>query len=208
MLGRAVRTRLGRFEEPVSDAYRAFFLDVDDCARLLARTLAASSILEIGCGDGQMASPLLEHFPSSTYHGIDIAPEVGRLYRGDPARATFSSTDSRTFLARSPGAFDLVLLVDVLHHVPVPERPGVLDDMHALTTEGGHHAVKEWLRSRSLVHLAAWASDRFLTGGPVAHFAEDELRELVATRFPDDVEVLSTRVAPRPNNLLLVHRRA
>lgn len=207
-LGRAVRTRLGRFEGPVSDAYRAYFVDLSQCAGLLAQTVDASSILEIGCGDGQMAGPLLEHFPQARYQGIDVAPEVGRLFRGDPARATFSSMDSRAFLARGPKAFDLVLLVDVLHHISVGERAAVLEDMRSLTAEGGHYALKDWLRSRSVAHLAAWASDRFLTGDHVQYFEEDELRGLIPTLFPPDPEVLATRVGPRSNNLFLVYRRS
>jgi 2-polyprenyl-6-hydroxyphenyl methylase/3-demethylubiquinone-9 3-methyltransferase len=204
-IGRAVRTRLGRFEEPVSDRYRSFFIDLDDCAHILAEHVEARSILEVGCGDGQLANALVAHFPEARYVGIDIAPDVGRLYRGDPERASFASVDSGSFLDSTSERFDLVLLVDVLHHVPRPLRDGVLDDVRELTADGGHYAVKDWIRSRSLVHAAAWTSDRFLTGDRVAYFEEDELRALVGRA--GDEPTLSTRVRPRCNNLLLVHRR-
>jgi 2-polyprenyl-6-hydroxyphenyl methylase/3-demethylubiquinone-9 3-methyltransferase len=205
-IGRAVRTRLGRFEEPVSDRYRSFFVDLDDCARILAEHLSARSILEVGCGDGQLASALVARFPQARYVGIDIAPDVGRLYHGDPERASFASVDSRTFLDGTSERFDLVLVVDVLHHVPHAMREDVLDDVRALTVDGGHYAVKDWIRSRSLAHAAAWASDRLLTGDRVAYFEEDELRAL-ARRHPGDELTIQARVRPRCNNLLLVHRR-
>ena len=77
-IGRAVRTRLGRFEVPVSDAYRSLFIDLDACADLLAGRVEAESILEIGCGDGQMARTLLDRFPTARYEGIDV--EIGRAH--------------------------------------------------------------------------------------------------------------------------------
>ena len=207
-IGRAVRTRLGRFEVPVSDLYRSRFINLDACARLLAANTRAESILEVGCGDGQMAERLLARFAAATYVGIDVAPEVGRLYRGDPARATFMSIDSRSFLGATSDRYDLVLLVDVLHHVPKPARVDILEDVRELTAPGGHYVLKDWVRSRSAVHLAAWASDRLLTGDRVAYFDEDELRGLVPALFPSDRELLRAEVAPRRNNVLLVYERA
>jgi 2-polyprenyl-6-hydroxyphenyl methylase/3-demethylubiquinone-9 3-methyltransferase len=120
---------------------------------------------------------------------------------------SFHTIDSRAFLDEEPEPFDLVLLVDVLHHVKVASRDDLLDDMRQLTTPGGHYAVKDWVRSRSIAHLAAWASDRLVTGDRVAYFEDDEIRALVPSRFPGDAEVLSARIAPRRNNVLLVYRR-
>ena len=206
-IGRAVRTRLGRFEAPVSDFYRARFVDLDSCARLLAGAVEADSILEIGCGDGQLAGPLLERFPRATYVGIDVAPEVGRLFRGDRSRATFRSVESSAFLTERPEPFELVVLVDVLHHVPVERRRELLEDMRRLTRVGGHYAVKDWTRSKSPWHYAAWGSDRILTGDTVRYFGEDELRSLAPSLHSGDPEVLSSSVPPRVNNRLLVYRR-
>jgi SAM-dependent methyltransferase len=207
-LGRAVRLRLGRLEVPVSNFYRRRFIDLDSCALLLSGAVEAESILEIGCGDGQLAGPLLAHFPAARYVGIDVAPEVGRLFRGDRGRADFRSVGSRTFLGEGHGPFDLVVLVDVLHHVPAELRPEVLEDARTLTAVGGSYAVKDWVRSHSLWHYAAWSSDRFLTGDRVRYFDGDELGELVPALHPEDGLVLSAYVPPRANNRLLVYRRS
>ena len=206
-LGRAVRTRLGRFEAPVSDVYRARFIDLDACADAIADAAPASTILEIGCGDGQLATRLLDRFPDATYEGIDVAPEVGRLYDGEAGRARFRTVDSQAFREATAARFDLVVLVDVLHHVPVEARGALLDDVRELTAPGGTYVVKEWARSRTPAHLAAWASDRILTGDRVAYLDRHELRTLLTTRFPQDDEVISTVIPPRPNNELLGLRR-
>jgi 2-polyprenyl-6-hydroxyphenyl methylase/3-demethylubiquinone-9 3-methyltransferase len=207
-IGRAVRTRLGRFEAPVSDFYRRRFIDLDACADAIREHVAAAAILEVGCGDGQMASRLLARFPDSSYQGIDVAPEVGRLFEGDARRARFRSIDSGTFLRETSERFDLVVVVDVLHHVSQDERGALLADVRELTAPGGHYALKDWVSSRSPIQAAVWASDRLLTGDRVRYFRPSELEALIPSLFPADRLVSVSHVPPNDNNLLLVYRRS
>ena len=205
-VGPAIRTRLGRWEIPVADAYRSLFLNLDDCATLIASMWPAERILEVGCGDGSFGERLLAHYPDSQYLGIDVAGEPGRLFRGDRARATFRSMTSRDLRNESPEPFDLVLLVDVLHHVPAPGRADLLGDLCALTAPGGHYAVKEWEPTRTPGHYAAWFADRFITGDRVAHVTPPDLNRQVSQLLGDPL-VVQARVHPRRNNYLLGYRR-
>lgn len=206
-IGRTVRAHLGRYEAPVSDFYRRRFIDLDACVEEIGRHVRATTILEVGCGDGQMASRLLSQFPESSYVGIDVAPEVGHLFDGDADRASFRSIDSRAYRSQTAARFDLVLLVDVLHHVPEGARSALLDDVRELTTPGGHYVVKDWVTSRSLVHAAVWASDRVLTGDRVRYFAPSELDSLVPSLFPNDLLRSRSHVLPNDNNVLLIYQR-
>jgi 2-polyprenyl-3-methyl-5-hydroxy-6-metoxy-1,4-benzoquinol methylase len=201
-LGPAVRTRLGRWEIPAADAYRSLFLNHADCAAVLASAFPATRILEVGCGDGSVAQRLLERYPDASYTGIDVSAEPGRLFRGDAARARFQSIDSTSYLATEPEPFDLVVVVDVLHHVPSPLRPAVLADVRALTAPGGHYAVKEWDPLRGTVHAVAYLADRFLTGDRISHLTPAELREQLG-----DELVLEARIPPHRHNYLLGYRR-
>lgn len=206
-IGPAVRSRLGRFEIPAADAYRSIFINLEDTARVLASaTREVKRILEVGCGDGSLAQRLVQAFPGAEYEGIDVAPEPGGLYRGDPERVQFTSVDSRTFLAGEPEPFDLVVVVDVIHHVPHDLRPSLLADVRDLTRPGGWYAVKEWEPERTVSHFMAWAADRYITGDDIHHIAPDRLKELVARSGHDDL-VLESRVPPRRNNYLLLYRR-
>ena len=83
-----------------------------------------------------------------------------------------------------------------------------MDDVRALTTPGGHFVLKDWVRSRSIAHLAAWSSDRLITGDRVAYFDNGELQALVPARSSSDRLVATVRVPPRRNNLMLVYERA
>jgi 2-polyprenyl-3-methyl-5-hydroxy-6-metoxy-1,4-benzoquinol methylase len=202
-LGPAVRTRLGRWEIPAADAYRSLFINLADCAAVLATAFPAKRILEVGCGDGSFAQRLLERCPEAAYTGIDVSAEPGRLFRGDTGRARFQSIDSTSYLATEPEPFDLVVLVDVLHHVPLALRAAVLADVRALTVPGGHYAIKEWDPLPGPVHTVAYLADRFLTGDRIAHVTPAELK----TRLDDEL-VLEARIPPRRHNYLLGYRRS
>jgi len=205
-IGPAVRTRLGRWEIPAADAYRSLFINLEDCATLLASLWPAHRILEIGCGDGSFGERLLAKYPEADYVGIDIAPSPGRLFRGDATRARFLSTSSRDFLATSPGQFDLVVLVDVVHHVPDDLREPLFQDVGNLTAAGGHYVVKDWEPTRTVGHLAAYGADRFITGDRIAHLPVAVMKDKLANWLGDDL-VVEARVPPRRNNYLIGYRR-
>ena len=57
-------------------------------------------------------------YPSARVTGIDITPRAGRLCRRDPHRVRFATATAAEFAAAHPGRFDLVLVCDVLHHIP------------------------------------------------------------------------------------------
>lgn len=206
-IGPAVRTHLGRFEIPAADAYRSVFINLEDVAHVLnSATTGVRRILEVGCGDGSLAQRLLLAFPDAAYEGIDVASSPGGLYRGDTERARFSSISSSDFLAAAPEPFDLVVVVDVIHHVPAALRPALLSDVRSLTRPGGWYALKEWEPERSVSHFMAWAADRYITGDDIEHARPGEPKDLAAQVGDDDV-VLEARIPPRRNNYLLLYQR-
>lgn len=206
--GSAVRHRLGRFEIPAADAYRNRFIDLDSLATTLASLTSAKRVLEIGSGDGTFAQRLVKAFPDATYVGIDVAPNPGRLYRGDPSRVTFRSITSADYIVEDPEPFDLVTIVDVVHHVPEELRVPILMDAAKLTAPGGMVAVKDWERGKGIAHLMAYTADRYVSGDKTVRFpARDELRNIIETGLPDFDVVCEARIPPRRNNVLYALRR-
>lgn len=205
-IGPAVRTRLGRFEVPAADAYRSVFINLEDCAELISSLWPAQRILEVGCGDGSFAERLLDRYRTAEYVGIDISDEPGRLFRGDQDRATFHSIDSRAFRAQNAEPFDLVVVVDVVHHIPLASRRPILEDVRALTRPGGHYVIKEWEPTKTFTHLACWAADRFITGDDISHVHSSSLQADLKAWLGDDL-VIEGRVPPRRNNYLLGYAR-
>ena len=155
-----------------------------------------------------MAERLCAAFPDAQYVGIDISPDPGRLFRGDRRRATFRATSSAELVAEHGEPFDLVAIVDVVHHVAEDLRASVLRDAAALTATGGLLAVKEWERGRGLSHLLAYTADRYVSGDTTVRFmAPDELRALVLAQLPDFRLACEARIPPHRNNVLLALRR-
>ncbi len=207
-LGTSIRTRLGRWEIPAADLYRSAFINLDDLMTSVASLAPAKRVLEIGCGDGSVAERLCAAYPDVEYVGIDVSPEPGRLFRGDRGRATFRSMTSSALVAEGVTPFDLVLIVDVVHHVAEDLRGTVLRDAAALTAVPGMIAIKEWERGRGLSHVVAYTADRYLSGDATVRFmGRDELRGLVASNLPGFELAAETRIPPHRNNLLLVLRR-
>jgi 2-polyprenyl-6-hydroxyphenyl methylase/3-demethylubiquinone-9 3-methyltransferase len=202
-LGPTVRRLLGPLESTAADRYRRFFIDLDDLARTLGRLTPVTTILEVGAGDGCLATRLLERFPRASYLGIDIASSPGRLFDGDARRAAFLSQPVEDL--DDGRLFDLVVLVDVLHHVPGDQRSAVLAGAAAHVRPGGFLAIKDWVRGRNLGHLLAYTSDRYITGDAnVAFFEREELLELIARSVPTAQVTFEAHVPPRRNNLLLL----
>ncbi len=206
----AVRRRLGRWEIPAADLYRSRFISLEDLAATLASLGPVKRIIEIGCGDGTLAERLCAVYPDVEYVGLDIAPDPGRLFRGDRNRARFHRMLTSEYLESNPGdVFDLVVIVDVLHHIPEPGRIPVLRDAATLTSPGGMIAVKEWERGRGLSHMIAYVADRYLSGDKNARFASRaELQSVVAEAMPDFSITMEARIPPRRSNLLWTLRRA
>ena len=206
-IGPAVRRAFGPFEHHVTAAYRSIYLDIDDLVAAIRDWAPdARRILEVGAGEGAVTERLVTAFPGATITAIDITPRVGRLYRGPAGPAHFRSCTVQEIAAETPGAFDLVLIADVVHHVPLALRKGLLDAARAALAPGGVLIFKEWERSRTPIHWMCHASDRWLTGDRVAFMSRDEGRALLAASFGSHAFVDERRVAPWRNNIITLVR--
>ena len=189
-------------ERTVADAYRDAFVNLDDLARTIGSLGRFRRIIEVGCGEGALSSRLVRTTEARIL-GIDIAPNPGRGYTGDRAQATFRSQRVEDLLAEGATA-DLVVLSDVIHHVPVAERPAFLRSCRRLLAPGGLLVVKEWERRGNVFHALAYGSDRYVSGDRTVSFlTRDELLALL-TEADDGLSVVcEARIPPRRNNLLV-----
>jgi len=206
--GPLIRRLFGPYERKVAEAYRRVFIDLDDFGDLLQFWLPYPvNILEVGCGEGAMTERLAGMYPAASVTGIDITPNVGRLYPGDAARVTFLQQSAEDIARHQPGAFDLVVLCDVLHHVPPSERHALLRAIDRAMAPGGSLAVKDWIVSSSPIHWLCWSADRLLTGDDVHFFTPSSLNELLIGEFGPGAIREEAVVRPWRNNLAFLVRR-
>jgi 2-polyprenyl-6-hydroxyphenyl methylase/3-demethylubiquinone-9 3-methyltransferase len=204
-LGQILRRILGPLTDPVARLYRSYYVDLESLGRTLGRLLEVNTIVEIGCGDGHLCEALAHEFESASVLGIDIAEAPGGLYAGRSEGVEFRQVLAEDLINELPGGFDLVVLSDVLHHVPVAERGGLLDTAWALTSDGGHLAVKDWVSTPNLATGLAYLSDRFITGDrPLFFESQKAFIDLVAVHTPGGTIMEEGSVPPHHNNLYLV----
>lgn len=206
-IGPTVRRMFGPYEHHVSDAYRSVFIDLDHCLdRIQQWAPDARRILEVGCGEGAMTERLCRRYPRAQILAIDVTDRVGRLFRGDAARVEFRKAPVEAVAAAEPQAFDLVLLSDVLHHVPVPLRGSLLQAIKTALAPRGVFVFKEWSRSRTPIHWMCEASDRLLTGDDVSYLDRAEVRALLGSTFGAGAVRDECTVKPWRNNIAMLVR--
>ena len=168
----------------MSELWRSIFLDLANWTATLQRWQPAPRrILELGCGEGYSTELLVAAFPDARIDAIDIAGNLGRLYNGPPGRVNFRKIYAEQLALEAPAAFDLVILSDVLHHVPVSARASLLRAIGQLVAPGGVLAFKDWSRDYSPVYWLAWGADRFLAGDRVAFLTPAEARALLEQAY-------------------------
>lgn len=206
-IGPFIRRLFGPYERRVSEAYRSLYVDIDSLVDQIRQWQpTADKILEVGCGEGAVTERLSVAYPDAKITGIDITPRIGRLYAGPPDRVRFIQCDVQTIAATESGQYDLVVLSDVLHHVPVPLRQGLLDAIRATLAPDGAFIFKDWERNYTPIYWLCYASDRWITGDRIIYMSHEEMREILSRSFARNALVAEARIAPWRNNIATLVR--
>ncbi len=111
-------------------------------ARYLRRLLSpnfAGKVLDFGCGVGLLSGFLKKHLPAIQLDGYDVSQDsIRRVERALTAQGTFTSD-----LAQLARDYRLIVIANVMHHIPPPERKGVIQDLAARLAPGGSLAIFE-----------------------------------------------------------------
>jgi ubiquinone/menaquinone biosynthesis C-methylase UbiE len=203
-LGPTIRRLFGPFERDIANVYRDIFIDLSDWVEAIGLWAPhPDRILEVGCGEGAMTDRLCARYPDAEITAIDVTPRLGRLFRGDRRRVEFIQARAEEIAETRPSAFDLVILSDVLHHVPAPARDSLLEAIRRSMAPSGVFAFKEWVRDNTLIHWACEASDRYLTGDSVSYLSASEVERLLGSHFGDGALVHERRIRPWTNNMAI-----
>lgn len=131
---------------------------------------------------------------------VDIIATPGRLYRGRRERVEFRNMPVQDVALAHPGAFDLIVLSDVLHHIPKTMRADILDAARRCLAPGGRILLRDWARAATPIHALCHFGDRWLTGDRVAYLTPIEALALVRSSLPGLEPVAEGRIRPWRNN--------
>jgi len=197
--------------------------------RILEQLNLSTSLLDLGCGNGELARQLAHRGHTGQYTGLDFSPVLleqaaaGQLPNFHFFQADLASPDWEASLARA--AYDAILAFAVLHHLPGVElRLQVLSKVRSLLSSGGRFIHSEWqfLNSPRLnARVQPWEAiglsqqevdpgDYLLDwrqGGQglryVHHYSEPELKELA---IEAGFEVFDSFLSDGENNRLGIYQ--
>ncbi len=146
---------------------------------LRARGARDLAVLEVGCSFGHMTEYLAEQPEVATIVTFDTDPLFVAIVRAKVAElgltkvrevALFSNDETRR-LPWPDGAFDVVLAVGVVEHLPARNRRAQVDDYYRVLAPGGHLAILDtpnrWfpLETHSVgLPLVQWLPSRLAYG--------------------------------------------
>ncbi|TPW12576.1 MAG: methyltransferase type 11 [Acidimicrobiaceae bacterium] len=144
---------------------------------------APTRILEIGVGEGEVMARLRERFPGVPIVGLDLPDHALAGHWRD--RGLSCAFGDATALPFPDDAFDLVLAIEVLEHVPQPER--ALAEVHRVCSGSLVASVP----FEPIWRAGNIARRRYLrrlgnTPGHVNHWSRWAFRRFVARRFTVD----------------------
>ena len=138
--GQLARRLLGSHFQIAGELYRRIFVDMDKVTDGMIRHIPQGAhVLDVGGGDGYVVDLLLTKRPDIRVTMTDIAPEIGSFIR--PANRDRVILKPGTDAAEVEGAFDVITLADVVHHVPAPARPGFFAMLASVAARTGARTV-------------------------------------------------------------------
>ncbi len=90
------------------------------------RNFVPSSILDFGCGTGKNLKHLRKHFPKAVLYGTDISQDsLDIAAKLNLDNCNLDYFDGETLPYKTP-MFDMILAVNVFHHIPFELHEGLL----------------------------------------------------------------------------------
>jgi SAM-dependent methyltransferase len=136
------------YDHKVTSAIRPFGGDLEDLYEHKLQVLKGlldsggpmGYVLDYGCGMGHLSAMIAGRYPERNIIAFD---KSRRLI--DTAKNLYRDIGNLTFCSEMPGEGDagLVLAVNILHHVPVPDRAGVLGNLQNSIGPDGKIAIIE-----------------------------------------------------------------
>ncbi|MCZ8109090.1 MAG: class I SAM-dependent methyltransferase [Burkholderiales bacterium] len=186
------------------------YTDKAECEALEPHVLAASDILDLGCGEGRLsrwaASVKRAQGAKFRVHGADFSPNMidqAVRFKGD-LPVTYSVSDAMA-MEFPDNSFDLVASCTAPNNFPTLD--GALSEIHRVLRPGGVLFatiinVQETARFARYAYYAPyflWRVLKRLAGGPSGYhrvlYSRDDLERLLAGRF-EIIELTGMRILP------------
>lgn len=135
--------------------------------RRLLTPAFSGRVLDFGCGIGMLARSIKQALPDVTIDGFDVSDlSIQRIDPDLRSQGVFSSS-----LSEVANEYRLIVVANVMHHIPPEERKNVIDDLSQRLAPGGMIAIFEHNPAnpltRWIVERCPFDSDAILLGPKV-----------------------------------------
>lgn len=149
-------------------AYRSIFVDLDiEICVLAAEMPGGAHVLDVGGGDGEPLDRLLALRPDLRVTTLDVSADVGKWIAPEHANRVERrpATTLAAYVDATQALPDVMLLADVVHHVPPAQRTSFLAPLAELWRRQPRLrlVVKDVEPGHWRARLGYW-SDRYITG--------------------------------------------
>lgn len=166
-------------------------------------------VLGIGSGHGLLERWLSQINPDVEIDGVELDTarvELSAATQERAPRVRIRAQDVRDLSVA--GHYDVALAIDLVHHVPYQDQPGLAGALALAVRPGGTLLIKDIARSPRWKHAFNRFHDRVVTGSGDVYCREPE--ELVALFAPHGFEAEEVRriapLSPYPHYLVRMRR--
>jgi ubiquinone/menaquinone biosynthesis C-methylase UbiE len=142
--------------------------------------LRPDHVLDIGCGEGIVTAMLQEKYPGTTVVGVDI--DYDFVSRMASKRVKMPVINALPHLCFPGETFDLVVMLEVLEHLPDPEKS--VQEIRRVASRNLIITVphEPWWRMCNVLRLK-YVGQLGNTPGHINHFSRNSLKRLLSEFF-------------------------
>ncbi len=187
-LGSIARVILGKRWFPVVGSwYRAVFVDLEKVVDCLPELAPGAQVLDIGGGDGEMINILLRKRPAIQVTMLDLSPRLGLFLKPEFRQRVriLPSTSLRDYATTEYPIPDLVIVSDVVHHVPIEVRSSFFADLRQVLKGKTTTLFVKDLEPGYFRSVLSLLADRYVSGDKkVSLVSRETVTTLVREAFP------------------------
>jgi ubiquinone/menaquinone biosynthesis C-methylase UbiE len=121
----------------------SFYIDATTRATMARLAIApAASVLDVGCGTGELLVRLAAKYPNARLYGLDPVPEMLALARTKLSPKVELRVGWANELPWPAGTFDLVVSCNMFHYITHPIA--AVREMERVLRPGGRIIITDW----------------------------------------------------------------